>query len=367
MYIASIGLGIPSNNVPQNEVKEFVSTLFSQDRRVQRYLSVFDHAKIMERQFVCSMNWYKNQLTFSETNAIYMKEAVRLSLEAVDTCMERWAKSNHEQKSIPYEAIDLIAFVSSTGIATPSLDTAIMNARPFREDVIRMPLWGLGCAGGAMGLARATEWLQTNPDKTALVICCELCSLTFQHNDMSTSNIVGTALFGDGVAATLLVGQESKYTSYLNKRSLTIQRAASLTKKNTTDIMGWHLGESGLEVIFSKKIPSLIDSLWKGHLREFLQANSISQEEVDAFIAHPGGRKVLEAMEESCSIPSHKLAYSYDVLKHHGNMSSATVIYVLEKWLFDDHTKTSSHNNGILNALGPGFSSELLWLKWVER
>lgn len=364
MHIASIGLGIPNYHVSQEKVKQFISNLYTNNRRVQRYLSVFNHAKISERQFVCPMDWYEVPHSFAETNATYIDEAIQLSLEAVDQCIKRITNNS---ESFPYEAVDLIVFVSSTGIATPSLDTAIINERPFREDVIRMPLWGLGCAGGAMGLARAYEWLQANPQKTALVVCCELCSLTFQQDDLSTSNIVGTALFGDGVAASLLIGSESTYTSYLHEKSLTIQHVASLTRKNTTDIMGWNLGERGLEVIFSKNIPTLIPTLWKEHMEQFLQSIGIDKEDVDAFIAHPGGRKVLEAKEEACAIPQEKLIYSYDVLHKHGNMSSATVLYVLEQWLYDEREQIQSHENGLLSALGPGFSSELLWLKWVKQ
>lgn len=366
MYIGSIGLGIPQHHVQQSKVKQFVSQMFRGNRRVEKYLSVFNHAKISERQFARPMDWYKKEYSFSESNAIYIEEAIQLSLKAVDQCMERTIRHSLQEKSFPYEAVDLIIFVSSTGIATPSLDTAIINERPFREDIIRMPLWGLGCAGGAMGLARANEWLRANPTKNALVICCELCSLTFQQQDMSVSNIVGTAIFGDGVAATLLIGEDSAYTSYLPNRALTIQHAASFTKKHTTNVMGWHLGEKGLEVIFSKKIPSLISDLWKNHMEKFLASIGIMQDKVDAFIAHPGGKKVLEEMEHACNIPREKLTYSYEVLKSHGNMSSATVMYVLEKWLYDVSLKTKHQKYGLLSALGPGFSSELLSLKWVE-
>src|SRR5699024_10620372 len=136
---------------------------------------------------------------------------------------------------------DLIVFVSSTGIVTPSLDAYLINERPFREDVIRMPLWGLGCAGGAMGLSIAAEWIRLHPTKNALIVCCELCSLTFQKEDMSTSNIVGTALFGDGVAATLLIGSESKYKHYLPTQKLKLGNTSSYTQKNSTNVMGWNV------------------------------------------------------------------------------------------------------------------------------
>src|SRR5699024_10087982 len=155
-------------------------------------------------------------------------------------------------------AIDMIVFVSSTGIVTPSLDAYILNNRSFREDVIRMPLWGLGCAGGAIGLSRAFEWIKLHTNKVALIVCCELCSLTFQKKEISTSNIVGTAIFGDGVGATLLISSESIYKYRLQKNKLKIKNTSSYTKKDSTSVMGWDLTNNGLEVIFSKRIPKLI-------------------------------------------------------------------------------------------------------------
>lgn len=368
VYISSIGRGIPKYHVSQQEVKQLVSRLFSsKHQRLQRYLSVFDHAKVDSRQLVCPTTWYEEEHQFDEANHLYVEHALQLSLEAIDHCFENISKQNSNLPIFPYEAVDLIVFVSSTGITTPSLDAYIMNERPFREDVTRMPLWGLGCAGGAMGLGRAFEWLKLHKDKTALVVCCELCSLTLQLNDTSTSNIVGTALFGDGVAATLLIGEDSEYTKYVSQIALSIQQTHSYLKKGTTDVMGWKVGKNGLHVIFSKQIPKLIKSLWKEHVEVFLGRFGLTIKEIDTFIAHPGGRKVLEEMETSCHIPNEKISYSYEVLRNHGNISSATVIYVLKKWLEEKGDHPLHQPFGLLSALGPGFSSELLLLKWVMR
>lgn len=368
VYISSIGRGIPKYHVSQQEVKQLVSRLFnSKHQRLQRYLSVFDHAKVDSRQLVCPTTWYEEERQFDEANHLYVEHALQLSLEAIDHCFENISKQNSNLPIFPYEAVDLIVFVSSTGITTPSLDAYIMNERPFREDVTRMPLWGLGCAGGAMGLGRAFEWLKLHKDKTALVVCCELCSLTLQLNDTSTSNIVGTALFGDGVAATLLIGEDSEYTKYVSQIALSIQQTHSYLKKGTTDVMGWKVGKNGLHVIFSKQIPKLIKSLWKEHVEVFLGRFGLTIKEIDTFIAHPGGRKVLEEMETSCHIPNEKISYSYEVLRNHGNISSATVIYVLKKWLEEKGDHPLHQPFGLLSALGPGFSSELLLLKWVMR
>ena len=368
VFISSVGRGIPKYDVSQNEIKQFVKKIYAnQNRRLQRYLPVFDHAKINNRQLVAPLDWYAKRHSFSEANEVYIKHALDLSLQAIDECVENLSQKQAQLSTLSYEAIDLIVFVSSTGIATPSLDAHIVNARPFREDIVRMPLWGLGCAGGAMGLARARDWLQANQDKTALVICCELCSLTFQLEDNSTSNIVGTALFGDGVAATLLIGENSHYSHYIPNKSLKIEQTHSYMKKDTLDVMGWDMKEGGLHVIFSKKIPSFIETVWKKHVQILLKQNDLTWEQIASFIAHPGGRKVLEEMEKACHIPIKKLFYSYDVLQNHGNISSATVMYVLKKWLDEEKTNELEHPYALLSALGPGFSSELLLLKRVNK
>ena len=227
---------------------------------------------------------------------------------------------------------------------------------------MRMPLWGLGCAGGAIGLSRAYDWLKAHPTSTAIVVCCELCSATFQHDDHSMSNIVGTALFGDGASCALLIGEKSPYKKALSDTLLSIKASSSVLLKNSLDIMGWEVNDTGFEVIFSKEIPKLVPKIWKSHLVNFLHANQLELTDLSSIIAHPGGRKVLEAMTASLQLNASMLSHSYDVLREHGNMSSCTVIYVLEKWM---QTQTNTkEDTAVLSALGPGFSSEMLL---VER
>ena len=357
--ICSVGLGIPDHEIAQSDVKDLVQNLFPYDeRKMKRLLPIFDNAEIDRRQLVVNKNWFSEHHTFEEKNNLYIKYAKKYSLEAIDHCL-----TNKEQlkENIPFDAIDLIIFVSSTGISTPSLDVHLMNERPFRENVSRMPLWGLGCAGGAIGLSRAYEWLSTNPEKIALIVCCELCSLTFQKEDTKKSNWVGTALFGDGVGAALLMGEQSSYLSYRKHPTPAIKRISSFTEKNSTSVMGWGVSERGLEVIFSKSIPALVKTVWKKHIISFLNDLFLTEKDIHSFITHPGGKKVLEAMEETLSISNKKIIHSHYVLRNHGNMSSATVLYVLYEWMKETVSKEAK---SVLSALGPGFSSELLLLEW---
>ncbi|SES79560.1 15-methylpalmitoyl-4-hydroxy-2-pyrone synthase [Oceanobacillus limi] len=357
--ICSIGLGVPKYNLSQNKIKGLVENIFTYStREINRLLPVFDNANIKQRQFVVDQEWFTKSHSFEEKNDLYKKLAVSYSLEAIDNCLKNKDYLNEE---IPYEAIDMIVFVSSTGIATPSIDVHLMNERSFRPDISRMPLWGLGCAGGAIGLSRAYDWLSSHPDKTVLVVCCELCSLTFQKDDRKKSNLVGTALFGDGVGALLLAGEKSPYIHKTRTTIPTIVKTSSYTQKDSMSIMGWKITNLGFEVVFSKSIPAQVRTIWKDHVTSFLKRTNKTPEQLHSFIAHPGGKKVLDAMEESFAIPEEKLKYSNEVLANHGNMSSPTVIYVLDKWM---KGYVPRNEKSIISALGPGFSSELLMLDW---
>jgi alkylresorcinol/alkylpyrone synthase len=358
-YICSIGKSIPTNTINQSEVKELVQQLFGySNREVRRLLPVFDHAKVENRQFVVDKAWFEDEHSFEEKNNLYQENAITHSLQAIDDCLEN---EQFLKASIPHEAIDLIIYVSSSGITAPSIDAFLLNERPFREDVERMPLWGLGCAGGAIGLSRAFDWLQANPEKTALVVCCELCSITFQKSDHRKSNIVGTALFGDGISVACLVGEKSPYLTHRKHVGPKIIDKSSRIKRNSTSVMGWNVTNQGLNVIFSKSIPSLVETFWKGHIEHFFNQIQHKNNEIAAYIAHPGGLKVLQAMENVLKENREKLKYSYEVLRNHGNMSSATVFYCLEEWMKEG---IEIGKKGILSALGPGFSSELLLLEW---
>ncbi|GAA0444522.1 type III polyketide synthase BpsA [Lentibacillus halophilus] len=363
--IGSIGLGIPSHDMSQQFIKSFVGDLFhnSASKLIQRLLPVFDNAQINRRQFAVDQEWLKNDHSFEEKNDWYHHFAQLYSLQAVDACLNN---DRLLSEPIPYEAIDMIIFVSSTGIATPSIDTYIMNERPFREDMVRMPLWGLGCAGGSIGLSHASHWIRAHPDKTVLLVCCELCSLTFQKDDLRKSNIVGSALFGDGAAAAVMIGNQSKWRAAVknDKTKPQIVRTGSVTKKNSNSVMGWNVTDRGMEVIFSRSIPAQVRTFWKHHINRFLAEQKLSEQSIHSFVAHPGGQKVLESMENVLMASWEKFKYSHYVLRDHGNMSSATVLYVLYEWMKEG---VPENMLSVVSALGPGFSSELLLLEWNEQ
>ncbi|WP_077299735.1 type III polyketide synthase [Virgibacillus pantothenticus] len=360
-YICSVGLGIPDYHLSQQYIKQMVQQIFTfSEREINRLLPVFDHAQIEQRQFAVSPDWFLEEHSFQERNDLYLKLAKEFALKAVDDCL---LQDNFLSQPIAYQDIDMIIFVSSTGVATPSLDAHLINERPFRQDVQRMPLWGLGCAGGAIGLARANDWLTANPEKCALVICCELCSLTFQKGDLKKSNLIGTALFGDGISAALLVGEQSSLVQRRQNAVPRLLHSYSYTKKGSLSVMGWQITDAGFEVIFSKSIPALVENFWQEHIQLFFEQHHLAANDISAFIAHPGGKKVIEAMQKVLQVDVKKFQHSTAILKSHGNMSSATVLYVLRSWMKE---ATYTKEKSVLSALGPGFSSELILMEWMH-
>ncbi|SEA63246.1 alkylresorcinol/alkylpyrone synthase [Thalassobacillus cyri] len=358
-YILSIGKSEPPYEISQTQVKGLVESLFPlTERDKKRLLPVFDNSMIEKRQFVVDQEWFKQPHGMRERNEIYIQEAYRHSLRAIDECLEN---ELFLTGTVCFKEIDMIIFVSTTGLATPSMEARVMNARSFREDVKRVPLFGLGCAGGVSGLARAYDWVKAYPDKNVLVINVELCSLTFQKTDSKKSNFVGTALFGDGVSAVLVAGSQSELLGKKKQTTPVMGGTSSKTKKDSIDIMGWEIKDNGFEVIFNKSIPHLVKDFWKTHVQGFLVEWGMHQEELPFFVAHPGGKKVLEAYEEVLQLDQEAFRESYHVLAKHGNMSSVTVCYVLYEYMksFPD-----AGTKSLMAALGPGFSSELISLEW---
>ncbi|SDJ68242.1 type III polyketide synthase [Sediminibacillus albus] len=360
-YIGSLGVSLPEYEIPQTEIKGLIENIFPRpERELNRLLPVFENANVATRQFVVPKNWFSVEHTFVERNKIYQEKALQHSLQAIDECL---SSSEFLQQSIPYHAVDSIIFVSSTGISTPSLDAHIINERDFRSNITRMPLWGLGCAGGASGLARSHEWLEANPQGVSLVVCVELCSLTFQKDDDSKSNFIGTALFGDGISAALMIGDQSEYKHYLKKPAPKVTAVDSRIKKASLDVMGWEIAPHGFEVIFAKSIPQLVETFWRDHVHAFFSAQNTNNADYSFFVAHPGGKKVLQAIEGVLTIDSEQLFHSYEVLKKHGNMSSVTVLYILKEWMARN---IQPGEKSVISALGPGFSSELIELEWSQ-
>ena len=357
--IVSISTYQPPYTLYQANAEELTKELFYKKiPKLERYLKVFDSGGIESRHFCVPAEWHRTEHTFEERNNLYIELATTYSVEVIQACLQNEAFL--ETPSSP-EEIDAIIFVSSTGISTPSIDARVMNQLSFSDRLKRIPLWGLGCAGGAAGVSRAYDFCQAHPQAKVLVVCVELCSLTFQPNDFSKSNLIGASLFADGAACILVCGDD--VTIPTKKPTPSILNTGSKWMPDSENVMGWNIKNNGLHVIFQKSIPSII-SKWLGpFIEQFLVEQQLYSEQLNHFIAHPCGKKVLKAYEDTLYLAEQKTDISREILRCHGNMSSPTVLYVLEQFMLNEG---QVDDVGLLVALGPGFCEEAVLLKWRE-
>lgn len=341
---------------------DFTKELFGESYpKIERLLNAFQNGRIENRYFTNELEWYKKDHTFTERNNLYIEQAVQYGTEAVRKCL---TNKRFLKKEIDAGEIEAFFYISSTGLSTPTIEARIMNILPFHQHTKRIPIWGLGCAGGASGLSRAFEYCKAYPKAKVLVLCVELCSLTFQRKDASKSNIIGTSLFSDGVSCVLVCGDEVQAENISKcSQQFSILATQSTLMPNSLDVMGWDFKDNGLYVIFSKDIPLIVNNWLKPNVDTFLSENNVNLDDICHFVAHPGGKKVIDAFQKALNFDEEMVAICMDVLKQFGNMSSATILFVLEKFM---EIGGNTGDYGLAAALGPGFSSELLLLRWIS-
>jgi alkylresorcinol/alkylpyrone synthase len=331
----------------QQEVKEQAQRMFSESfPQTNRLIFAFDNTEIKTRNFCKPIPYYTSDTTFEQRNNDYIATALEFSVQAIEECLVK-AKLDKS------EITDVI-FVSTSGLATPSMDAQIINRLRLNPHVRRMPLWGLGCAGGVSGMAKANDMAKANPDAVVLLVAVELCSLTLLKNDYSKSNFIGSSLFSDGIAACIIKGDNHGKDQAVNYLT-----ANSKLYYDSLDVMGWEFQDTGFKVLFSKDIPTFINEHVLEDITEFLTRQNLQLSDIKNFIFHPGGKKVLDAYKDALPIEGDFLKNTRTVMNENGNMSSVTVLYVLEKFLsegFEDGL-------GLMLAMGPGFSSEMVLLE----
>jgi len=339
-HILSVGTAVPQYVIAQEEARAMTRALFADGfRDIDRLISVFDNGQVMTRHIAAPVSWFETEHSWAEKNALYVTAALELSEAAARCALHR--------AHLEPEAIDAIIFVSTTGLATPSLDSQLIKRLNLSRHIARLPVWGLGCAGGASGLARAAEFARSNPSSRVLLVSAELCSLTFQRGDLSKSNLVAASLFADGAAA-VIVGPGA---------GPALVGSYSTLLDDTEDVMGWDVNDAGLQVRFSKDVPALVGEVMRDNMTEAAEANGLSFEAIQHFVTHPGGLKVLRAYAETLGLTPDALADSYAVLAACGNMSSASVLFVLERFMRRWPTLPAGEY-GAVSAMGPGFSVE---------
>lgn len=336
------------HRVLQAEVKNAVGRLFAGTLpELDRLMSIFDNSRIEQRHFMMPLEWYLASHGRTERNRVYLEKGLALLQEAARTCLGRAQRRA--------SSIDHVICVSTTGLATPSLDAHLINALGIPRTASRLPIWGLGCAGGAAGISRAQDYCRAHPRATVLLVALECCSLTFLEEDQTKKNLVATSLFADGAAAVLVGGDE------IEGAGPQIVANGSYLFADSSRVMGWDFGDSGMELVLSPRLPAIIRSELPALLDAFLTGQGQRREHLTDFITHPGGARVIDAYRLALDLPEQALALTERHLRHHGNLSSVSVLMVLEDWL--QRRWVPSEGLALLSAFGPGFSAEMLLLK----
>ncbi|MCH8809748.1 MAG: type III polyketide synthase [Proteobacteria bacterium] len=342
--LLSLATAVPPFVLRQDEVMAQARLLFqARGKEIERLLPVYENAGIETRYSCVPLEWYHAPGGWKEKNALFIGHAVELLRRAAQDCLAR--------AGVPAERVDTIVAVSTSGIATPSLDARLMEELPFRRDVERLPIFGLGCAGGVLGLARAAAMARAAPGSLVLFLVVELCGLTFRNSDVSKSNIIATALFGDGAAAALV-------TCERGAAGPEITGWGEYTWPNTLEVMGWRVEEDGFGVQFSRDIPSIVRARYGKAVDAFLARQGLTRNDLAGTLCHPGGAKVLDALEEVFGLAPGAMTHARAVLRDYGNMSGATVLFVLDRGL-----QGGLHGRHLVSSLGPGFSAGFLLLE----
>lgn len=346
--ITTVAKQLPAYSKNTNEVIPFVNQwMHGQERRFQRkVVKIFEGAGVSKRYSIMDPIEVFSQSSFEERNDIYVREIKKLGRKCLENALE---KANWQPTDI-----DFIITVSCTGIMIPSVDAYLINELKMKQDIVRLPVTEMGCAAGISGIIYANNFLRANPGKRAAVIALEAPTATFQLEDFSMVNIVSAAIFGDGAACVLLSSKEGDSGPQILAEEM-------YHFYDATDMMGFKLVNTGLQMILDKAVPDKITEHFPAIVHPFLKKHKLEIEDIDHLIFHPGGRKIVETVEDLFGSLGKNINDTKEVLKLYGNMSSATVLYVLERFL---DKKPAPGDLGLMLSFGPGFSAQRVLLKF---
>lgn len=305
------------------------------------------------RNLALPLERYSQLSSFTEANAAYLEVAVELGAQAVRRALAAAHLRPHE--------VDAIVTVSSTGVAVPTIDARIASAVGLRPDVKRIPLFGLGCVAGAAGLARVHDYLRGFPGHVAVLLSVELCSLTLQRDDTSIPALIGVCLFGDGASAVVATGADRAPAGLPLHPGPRILATRSTLFAGTVDVMGWNVSSSGFQLVMSRDVPKMADDHLGAEVDRFLADQGLTTADITTWVCHPGGPKVLDAISNAVGMSPDALRHSWESMRDNGNMSSASVLDVLDRTVA---AAPAPGSLGVMLAMGPGFSFELLLLGW---
>lgn len=343
LKLVSIATAVPPFVIKQRDAASAAHDGFSSRfPDFERLAAVFASSGIRERYSVRPIDWHLETLGWEAKNAAYLDGACQLFIDAASRALENAGLLAHE--------VDTIVTVSSTGVATPSLEARVFSKMGFRADVERVPVFGLGCSGGVAGLSIAARLAQSRPGSVVLLVAVELCTLAFRLDQLTKANIVATALFGDGAAAAVLRVGKSGLAD--------VEMSCQHTWPDTLDIMGWSVDAEGLGVIFDRSIPPFARENMLQAVEGMLARSGLTVSDVDRFVCHPGGAKVVDALEQAFSLGQGALDHEREVLANYGNMSAPTVFFVLDRVI-----KAGLPSRALMTAMGPGFTANCLSLR----
>jgi alkylresorcinol/alkylpyrone synthase len=348
-------MAFPKNYYKQDElIKELSGNWIGKIQNIKRVETLHTNTLVKSRHLALPIQEYFKIEKFDEKNDAYIKHAVDLATEAVTNLLEQYDLQPEDISSLWSNTV--------TGFCIPSLEARVMNKIKFSPNTKRVPILGLGCMAGIAGINRVAEYLIGHPTEAVIFFSVELCSLTLQTEDISAANIISTGLFGDGAAAVLMVGDEHKLK---DKAPLEWLSCESVFFPDTEEVMGWDVGEKGLKIILNKGVPEVTENNLPEPLHNFLKNNNKSLKDIRSFFAHPGGPKVLNAMEKVLSLPDKGLYHSWNSLAENGNMSSVSVLDITKKHIEErKESDKPARGYGLGLAMGPAFSAEMSLLQW---
>ncbi len=349
MRIAATATAYPPYYFSQQQIVEAIKEYWVESSDKSGVLErLHSRTGVDGRYFSRPLEEYRGLDTWGKANDVWIETSENLGEQAID-CALKFAGFSRDR-------IDAIFFVSITGVCSPSIDARLVNRMGLSQNIKRNPIFGLGCVAGAAGLARAADYVKAYPDQVAVLLSVELCSLTWQRDDLSVANLISSGLFGDGAAAVLIAGEK------VASSGPRIVASHQVFYPNTHDVMGWRVSEKGFNIVLSPDVPLVVRENLGRDVDGFLAQHGLTREDIGSWIMHTGGPKVLEATAEALNLNNGELDASWTALRRVGNLSSASVLVVLDEVM--KHRRPAPGTRSILAAMGPGFCAEILLLEW---
>ncbi len=351
--LLSVGTAAPRHRYEQDElIAAFKAFWSAKHHNTARVDQLHKAVRVGGRNLALPMERYPELRGFGDANDAFIEVGTEVGEQAVRRALDAVGLAPTD--------VDVIFFTTVTGVAVPSIDARLVNRLGMRPDVKRVPIFGLGCVAGAAGISRVHDYLRGWPDHVAVLLSVELCSLTLQRADLSVPNLIASGLFGDGAAAVVAMG--ARRAAREGREGPQVVATTSRFYPNTERVMGWDIGDGGFKIVLSATVPDVVRQFARDDVDGFLGPHGLTRAEIGSWVCHPGGPKILEAFQDTLTLPPGALDLTWESLEHVGNLSSASVLHVLGETMA--RRRPPAGAPGLMMAMGPGFCSELVLLRW---